>query len=702
MTLLTRSRLRAGEVIVVNGLRHTLLRLFGTETWQVEVQTTREIKTYEQSDLLRLYVAGLLVFAEDWRDPRLDATRKSFTWSEVEKNLTEPAKRRLSYIKSAQPFPKAARAIQEVVLATARRIHDSEPPHPVTVLEWRRVYERSGEDPMALLPQHGAKGRRSSAVQHETYFAIEQAVEAVYLQRNQNSLKHTVDIAQALVKEKNKQTLENGGNEDKLIAVPTTYQVRRRIDEIPAYDRAQRRKGRDEAERLFRSTAGHYSVRGPLYLVEMDPTPVDVFIIDEKTFIPMGRPIVTLGKDVFSRAIPGSYITFDKPSFRSTAQCLRHCLLPKEPLNHPEIEVVNPWFAYGVMHQLSVDNGMEFHSDEFDSMCFANSIDPIYAKRKTGWHKPHIERFIGTMNRQFVHTLPGTTFSNIFEKGDYNPKKDAVLTFDVFKALLEKWICDVYSVTCSTSTGLTPMSAWEKNITPQDIPLLAAPLNMTPFIGYREPSRVASENGIQQNRLQYNSPALRQLRDRYGDKVKVEIRWDSADLGSIWVMHPNEPEPIEVPALDLDYAKGLSLYQHRRIQEYVRAVMRAEDSNSVRLQAKLDIARSVQAAMQQAGRGGTYKSNGLAVKVDVGRYTHPADGARSADINSAAKAAKLAPLSISQLPAERTTAPQLSDAAAPTLSANLPVQEGAARKPKKFGVIYDGQTLTENSDEAIS
>jgi hypothetical protein len=31
------------------------------------------------------------------------------------------------------------------------------------------------------------------------------------------------------------------------------------------------------------------------------------------------------------------------------------------------------------------------------------------------------------MNRAVAHGVPGTTFSNIFEKGDYNPAKHAVV-----------------------------------------------------------------------------------------------------------------------------------------------------------------------------------------------------------------------------------------------------------------------------------
>jgi putative transposase len=200
------------------------------------------------------------------------------------------------------------------------------------------------------------------------------------------------------------------------------------------------------------------------------------------------------------------------------------------------------------------------------------------------------------MNHGLVHTIPGTTFANVLAKGDYNPGKHAVLTQAQLKAVLTKWICDDYHTTVHSSTGLTPRSAWERHIAPQDIPMLPALPDMTQFIGYLEPSRVVSENGIQQNQLQYNSPALKNLRDRYGDKIKVEIRWDSADLGKIWVMHPEEPLPIEVPALDFDYAHGLSLYQHKAIRAYMNNVKRREDARSTRLEAKLEIAEMVREA----------------------------------------------------------------------------------------------------------
>jgi putative transposase len=697
MTSLTRSQLRAGQVILIDGLHHKMLRLFGKGTWQVEVQTTREIKTFTHDDLMRLHCLERMTFAEPWRDPKLEVALKKFTWSTDAKNLTAGAKRRLAYVRAVLPFSKTLAVATDVIKQTAASLKDPKPPHASTVLEWRRDYEVSGNNPMSLVDRNSEKGRRSAAMHPELHLAVETAIQTTYLQRTQNSLQHTFDIAQALVAEKNKIATQNGKDDSHLIPLPTFYQVRQQAERIDAYYRDVRRKGRDEAERLHRSTKGHHKVCGPLSSAECDHSTIDVIIVDDRTFIPMGRPTVTVCQETFTRALLGLYVSFDKPSFRSVAHCMKHALLPKLDMKFDGVEITNPWFAYGAMYQLGIDNGQEFHSEEFESLCFANDIDLVYAKRKTGWHKPHIERFIGTMTHDFVQTLPGTTFSHVLAKGDYNSKKNAIMPLGLFKALLVKWVCDVYHVTAHSSTGLSPMSAWENHVSPQDIPLLSAPLNMTSFIGYREPSRIASENGIQHKNLQYNSPALHALRNQHGDKLNVQIRWDSADLGSIFVIHPDEPEPIKVLALDSDYASGLSLYQHERIQTYTRQVMRKEDSKSTRLEAKLAIARIVQAAMERAGRGGTFKTNGLGVKVDVGRYTHGADGTGSG-FSDAAKAITNA---------ESTAKLELTRSEPVTAALQLPVAAETAealpaRKKKRFDPIYDGQILTEKSNETLS
>ena len=127
---------------------------------------------------------------------------------------------------------------------------------------------------------------------------------------------------------------------------------------------------------------------------------------------PPSRPASTA-----TRCILGIYIGFNPPSYQSVAACLKDCFLPKVNLHRDYPGIVNEWPAYGVMHNLVVDGGLEFYSASLEQVCLSLNINWIAAPRRTPWFKGKIERFLGTMNRAVAHGVPGTTFSNIFEKG---------------------------------------------------------------------------------------------------------------------------------------------------------------------------------------------------------------------------------------------------------------------------------------------
>lgn len=44
----------------------------------------------------------------------------------------------------------------------------------------------------------------------------------------------------------------------------------------------------------------------------------------------------------------------------------------------------------------------------------------------------HVERLPGTF-AQDIHTLPGTTFSNVTQRGEYDSEKHAAMTVDAFE-----------------------------------------------------------------------------------------------------------------------------------------------------------------------------------------------------------------------------------------------------------------------------
>jgi putative transposase len=64
---------------------------------------------------------------------------------------------------------------------------------------------------------------------------------------------------------------------------------------------------------------------------------------------------------------------------------------------------VNDWPAYGVMHNLVVDGGLEFYSPSLEQVCLSLNINWIAAPLRMAWFRGKIERFLGTMNRAVAH-----------------------------------------------------------------------------------------------------------------------------------------------------------------------------------------------------------------------------------------------------------------------------------------------------------
>lgn len=64
-------------------------------------------------------------------------------------------------------------------------------------------------------------------------------------------------------------------------------------------------------------------------MVQIDHTRADVFVVDEETREPVGRPWLTLAMDVYSRMVTGFYLTMDAPSRLSTSLCLLHSVFDK-------------------------------------------------------------------------------------------------------------------------------------------------------------------------------------------------------------------------------------------------------------------------------------------------------------------------------------------------------------------------------------
>jgi len=309
---------------------------------------------------------------------------------------------------------------------------------------------------------------------------------------------------------------------------------------------------------------------------------------------------LTLAVDVNSRCILGYHLSYDPPSYLSVSKCLRHAFLPKTGLKKKYPEIVNDWLPHGVMHQLVVDNGLEFHSEALETACQSLGIEMHFAPRKTPWFKPHVERMFRTLQDSLVHQMPGTTFSNTFLRGEYDSQKHAVITRTALDKMLCKWVVDVYHQSIHRGLQARPIDIWRTRIAPEDILLPEDPALLDAILG-KSFQRRLRHDGIAHNKLHYNSVEMRKLREQYGEALDVEIKVDESDLGSIVVLSPDKTKRFTVRAVNYDYACGLSLWQHNVICRYAKEFLNGIDETELIL-AKEAIREMIEAEMRLTKR----------------------------------------------------------------------------------------------------
>jgi len=241
--------------------------------------------------------------------------------------------------------------------------------------------------------------------------------------------------------------------------VAAVFQYRaRRLRSLPLADRRKRGEEHPEAKPVH----GHGpAIRFPLDLVQVDHTPMDLILVDPLDREPIGRPWLTVAIDVQSRCIAGFHVTLDAPSAVSVGLCLTHVAMDKAPwLALREVEA--DWPVQGKPRRIGVDNGAEFHSEAFERGCEQHGI-------AIDWRPPGqpqfggvVERVIGTL-MGLVHGLPGTTFSNVGQRGSYDSDKAACLTLEELERWLAVAVAKYYHLRPHEGLdGQAPLRRWQE------------------------------------------------------------------------------------------------------------------------------------------------------------------------------------------------------------------------------------------------
>ena len=238
------------------------------------------------------------------------------------------------------------------------------------------------------------------------------------------------------------------------------------------------------------------------------------------------------------------------------------------------LEINAVWPIHGKPNIIHVDNGSDFHSNALTRGCLQHGIKIEY--RPIG--KPHyggiIERVIGTMMK-LVHTIPGTTFSNIKEKGGYPSENKACLTLGELEQWLIIAITKYYHLRLHTGISQTPLKLYESGLLAMiqhDKKLShindkkAFFIDFLPII-YRSLRR----DGFMLDHIVYYNNALRPFianRDKHG---KFLIRRDPRDLSRIYVYLEKEKSYLPIQYRSLSHP-AISLFEHRLALKKLKAI----------------------------------------------------------------------------------------------------------------------------------
>lgn len=269
-------------------------------------------------------------------------------------------------------------------------------------------------------------------------------------------------------------------------------------------------------------TGVHYAGSGPNSIWEFDGTPADVMCVD-------GRYKITAGIDTYTRRV-------------------RLLLVPSQTTDANLALLRRMIMDFGLPSDDSVmvtDNGRDYISHKFQEVLERLGVKRVQTRPYSGKEKPFIERFFGTMAREFIATMPGFIGHNVAdrkrieERRTYAHKRavrrgkdvlaadiaefGATMTAQQIQQMFDEYLTEYYEK--NTHAGLgdkTPEQVYiESRYQPRVVNYETLAIATNPI------GQPTVRNGfVQLNKVKYVAP---ELHDLVGKKIEV-------------YQHPDDPE----------------------------------------------------------------------------------------------------------------------------------------------------------------
>lgn len=341
--------------------------------------------------------------------------------------------------------------------------------NPKLVRRYVRRYWRGGQDQMVLLPRYYRCGTARKRDNHKNYKKLgrKRAEETVlgspigvnmepvaeghfltgiklfYENEKGRSLRYAYDKTIEAYFHQGK--YEKHGVE-KIPLLPD-------MDEVPSYDQflyfykkhqdvvaaTLARKGQHAFNLNHRAIPGNSTLDadGPGHIVQLDPTLGDIYLVSEfdRTRI-IGRPIIYIIIDVFSRLVVGMAVCLDAPSWRAVMQALENMVSNKVNYCREYGYTITEadWPSHQLPKSIIADRG-ELLSKNSDALGEKLGIKVINTPPYRPDWKAIVERHFRLINDFVIDWAPGAIREYLPRSGhDY--RRDACLTLFELRQLL--------------------------------------------------------------------------------------------------------------------------------------------------------------------------------------------------------------------------------------------------------------------------
>ena len=288
------------------------------------------------------------------------------------------------------------------------------------------------------------------------------------------------------------------------LAPPNYRTVRRRISTLDPKQVTAAREGTKAARGRFGSVADSFRSNGPLDVVQIDHTLVDVIVVDREERLPIGRPWLSVAIDVATRTVAGFSVSLDPPSSLSVSLVLSHAVLLKAAwLVDRDLDSLD-WPVAGIPKAIHLDNAQEFHAEALGA----------------------------------GQGLPGATFSNVEQRREYDSEANAVMTLPELERWLALQIAGVYHLTPHSALRRSPLSVWQESVQHLKHPL-RLPTDPEEFYLDFLPAerRLIRKDGIHLHSIRYWSSVLSPWAGRL--ERPLLVAFDPRNLSRVFVRDPD-------------------------------------------------------------------------------------------------------------------------------------------------------------------